>query len=64
MPGWGPDAWEECQARAYAVDEAVPLIKDEGYFMDRHTEQLCEAFIAGRFTPDDIINALAKSRQH
>ena len=40
------------------------MIEDEGYFMDRQTEQLCQDFIAGRFTPDEIVSALTKPRLH
>ena len=27
------------------------MIEDEGYFMDRQTQELCDAFIAGRLAP-------------
>lgn len=64
-PGWNTEAWcEERRARYEAVEEAVSTIEDQGYFMDRQTEQLCQDFIAGRFTPDEIVSALLKPRLH
>lgn len=64
-PGWDAEAWEEeRQARREAVEEAVSTVEDQGYFMDRQTEQMCEDFIAGRFTPDEIVSVLMKSHLH
>lgn len=65
LPGWNPEAWqEERQARREAIDEAVAMIEGQGYYMDRQTQELCDAFIAGRFTPDEIVGSLLKSRLH
>ena len=50
--------------RREAIEEAVAIIEEQGYFMDRQTEQLCQDFIAGRFTPDEIVRALLKPRLH
>ena len=56
--------WDERMERREAIEEAVAIIEEQGYFMDRQTEQLCQDFIAGRFTPDEIVRALLKPRLH
>ena len=43
-PGWDTEAWqEERQARGDAFDQAVSMTEDEGYYMDRQTQELCDA---------------------
>lgn len=40
------------------------MIEDEGYFMDRQTQELCDAFIAGRLGPEEIVRVLLKPSLH
>lgn len=59
-----PIPCEQRRAKKGAVGEAVAVSEEHGYFMDRQTKQLCQDFIAGRFTPDEIVRALLRPRLH